>query len=76
MSVIAVHGVAIAAVEGSGAEVSVALDKIDENFTNIHSCCSLMLPHVLDNILNVPWEQQLCGYGKIEERRSSECRSE
>jgi hypothetical protein len=58
MSVIAVHGVAIAAVEGSGAEVSVALDKIDENFTNIHSCCSLMLPHVLDNILNVPWERQ------------------
>jgi hypothetical protein len=58
MSVVAVHGVAIAAVEGSGAEVNVALDKIDKNFANIHSFRTSIFPPILNSILDVPWERQ------------------
>jgi hypothetical protein len=44
MSVVAVHGVAIAAVEGSGAEVSVALDKIDKNLHEFQTYLAPTLP--------------------------------
>ena len=53
-SVVAVRGVAIAAVEGSGAEVSVALDKIDKNFTNFKHIWPPLFPQILKSTLNVP----------------------
>jgi hypothetical protein len=53
MSVVAVHGVANSAVEGSGAEVSVALDKIDKNFTNFKHIRPPLFPQTLKSTLNV-----------------------
>jgi hypothetical protein len=69
MSVVAAHGVAIAAVEVSGAEVRVALYKIDENFTNFSFTVQTIFPRVLNSLLNVPVERLYSYLPLRQERR-------